>query len=79
MPQAPATYLVYFALGAALLTFIITRNVRSTISVVICPRTRRTRFINLSLPSRVWDMLPQYTAQGYITELCSGVCVRSRK
>ena len=30
-----AGYLVYFALGAALLTFIITRNVRSTISVVI--------------------------------------------
>ena len=30
-----AGYLVYFALGAALLTFLITRNVRSTISVVI--------------------------------------------
>jgi Cd2+/Zn2+-exporting ATPase/Cu+-exporting ATPase len=30
-----AGYLVYFALGAAVLTFIITRNVRSTISVVI--------------------------------------------
>jgi heavy metal translocating P-type ATPase len=30
-----AGYLVYFALGAALLTFIITHNVRSTISVVI--------------------------------------------
>src|SRR5580704_13177585 len=28
-------YLVYFALGAAVLTFMITRNVRSTISVVI--------------------------------------------
>src|SRR6201988_1113039 len=30
-----AGYLVYFALGAALLTFILTHNVRSTISVVI--------------------------------------------
>jgi len=30
-----AGYLVYFALGAALLTFLITRNARSTISVVI--------------------------------------------
>jgi len=30
-----AGYLVYFALGAATLTFLITRNVRSTISVVI--------------------------------------------
>jgi len=30
-----AGYLVYFALGAAILTFIITHNVRSTISVVI--------------------------------------------
>jgi cation transport ATPase len=30
-----AGYLVYFALGAAILTFLITRNVRSTISVVI--------------------------------------------
>lgn len=30
-----AGYLVYFALGAAVLTFIVTRNVRSTISVVI--------------------------------------------
>lgn len=30
-----AGYLVYFALGAAILTFVITRNVRSTISVVI--------------------------------------------
>jgi Cd2+/Zn2+-exporting ATPase/Cu+-exporting ATPase len=30
-----AGYLVYFALGAAILTFIITHNARSTISVVI--------------------------------------------
>jgi Cd2+/Zn2+-exporting ATPase/Cu+-exporting ATPase len=30
-----AGYLVYFALGAAALTFLITHNVRSTISVVI--------------------------------------------
>jgi heavy metal translocating P-type ATPase len=30
-----AGYLVYFALGAAILTFLITRNIRSTISVVI--------------------------------------------
>jgi heavy metal translocating P-type ATPase len=30
-----AGYLVYFALGAAMLTFIVTHNVRSTISVVI--------------------------------------------
>jgi len=30
-----AGYLVYFALGAALLTFLITHNIRSTISVVI--------------------------------------------
>jgi heavy metal translocating P-type ATPase len=30
-----AGYLVYFALGAAILTFIITHNVRSTISVII--------------------------------------------
>ena len=30
-----AGYLVYFALGAAVLTFLLTRNVRSTISVVI--------------------------------------------
>jgi cation transport ATPase len=30
-----AGYLVYFALGAAALTFLITRNMRSTISVVI--------------------------------------------
>jgi Cd2+/Zn2+-exporting ATPase/Cu+-exporting ATPase len=30
-----AGYLVYFALGAAILTFLVTRNVRSTISVVI--------------------------------------------
>jgi P-type Cu+ transporter len=30
-----AGYLVYFALGAALLTFILTHNIRSTISVVI--------------------------------------------
>jgi len=30
-----AGYLVYFALGAAILTFVITHNVRSTISVVI--------------------------------------------
>jgi len=30
-----AGYLVYFALGAAVLTFVITQNVRSTISVVI--------------------------------------------
>ena len=30
-----AGYLVYFALGAAVLTFVITRNIRSTISVVI--------------------------------------------
>jgi cation transport ATPase len=30
-----AGYLVYFALGAAVLTFVITHNVRSTISVVI--------------------------------------------
>jgi heavy metal translocating P-type ATPase len=30
-----ASYLVYFALGAAVLTFLITHNVRSTISVVI--------------------------------------------
>jgi len=30
-----AGYLVYFALGAAVLTFLITRDVRSTISVVI--------------------------------------------
>ena len=30
-----AGYLVYFALGAAVLTFLITRNMRSTISVVI--------------------------------------------
>ena len=28
-------YLVYFAIGAAILTFVITRNIRSTISVVI--------------------------------------------
>ena len=30
-----AGYLVYFALGAAALTFLVTHNVRSTISVVI--------------------------------------------
>lgn len=30
-----AGYLVYFALGAALLTFLITHNLRSTISVII--------------------------------------------
>src|SRR6202035_599882 len=30
-----AGYLVYFALGAAALTFLITRDIRSTISVVI--------------------------------------------
>lgn len=30
-----AGYLVYFAIGAAILTFVITRNLRSTISVVI--------------------------------------------
>jgi heavy metal translocating P-type ATPase len=30
-----AGYLVYFALGAAVLTFLVTRNIRSTISVVI--------------------------------------------
>src|SRR5207245_4348239 len=30
-----AGYLVYFALGAAVLTFLITRDIRSTISVVI--------------------------------------------
>ncbi len=30
-----AGYLVYFALGAALLTFLITRDIRSTISVII--------------------------------------------
>src|SRR4029077_16409453 len=30
-----AGYLVYFALGAAILTFLVTHNVRSTISVVI--------------------------------------------
>jgi heavy metal translocating P-type ATPase len=30
-----AGYLVYFALGAAILTFVVTRNVRSTISVII--------------------------------------------
>jgi P-type E1-E2 ATPase len=30
-----AGYLVYFALGAAVLTFLITHNIRSTISVVI--------------------------------------------
>ena len=30
-----AGYLVYFAIGAAILTFLLTRNVRSTISVVI--------------------------------------------
>src|ERR1039457_3668363 len=34
-PPGFAGYLVYFALGAAVLTFIITHNVRSTISVVI--------------------------------------------
>ncbi|HKV78682.1 MAG TPA: HAD-IC family P-type ATPase [Candidatus Sulfotelmatobacter sp.] len=34
-----AGYLVYFALGAAVLTFIITHNVRSTISVVIVARS----------------------------------------
>jgi P-type E1-E2 ATPase len=31
----PAGYLVYFALGAALLTFLIAHNARSTISVMI--------------------------------------------
>src|ERR1022692_1112761 len=30
-----AGYLVYFALGAALLTFLVTHNIRSTISVII--------------------------------------------
>jgi P-type E1-E2 ATPase len=30
-----AGYLVYFALGAALLTFLLTHNIRSTISVII--------------------------------------------
>jgi Cd2+/Zn2+-exporting ATPase/Cu+-exporting ATPase len=30
-----AGYLVYFALGAAILTYLLTRDVRSTISVVI--------------------------------------------
>jgi heavy metal translocating P-type ATPase len=30
-----AGYLVYFAIGAAILTFVVTRNIRSTISVVI--------------------------------------------
>ena len=30
-----AGYLVYFALGAAVLTFLITHNIRSTISVII--------------------------------------------
>ena len=34
-PDRLAGYLVYFALGAAALTFLITHNVRSTISVVI--------------------------------------------
>ena len=34
-PIAWQAFLVYFALGAAILTFIITHNVRSTISVVI--------------------------------------------
>jgi P-type E1-E2 ATPase len=33
--QIDAGYLVYFALGAAVLTFIVTRNVRSTIFVII--------------------------------------------
>jgi heavy metal translocating P-type ATPase len=35
MADRLAGYLVYFALGAAILTFIITHNIRSTISVVI--------------------------------------------
>ncbi|HKR27620.1 MAG TPA: cation-translocating P-type ATPase [Acidobacteriaceae bacterium] len=35
MADRLAGYLVYFALGAAMLTFLITHNVRSTISVVI--------------------------------------------
>src|ERR1700726_1101890 len=35
IPDRLAGYLVYFALGAAALTFLITHNIRSTISVVI--------------------------------------------
>jgi cation transport ATPase len=35
MADQLAGYLVYFALGAALLTFLITHNIRSTISVII--------------------------------------------
>jgi cation transport ATPase len=35
MADRLAGYLVYFALGAALLTFVITHNIRSTISVII--------------------------------------------
>jgi cation transport ATPase len=35
LAERMAGYLVYFALGAAALTFLITRDVRSTISVVI--------------------------------------------
>jgi heavy metal translocating P-type ATPase len=35
MADRLAGYLVYFALGAALLTFLITHNIRSTISVII--------------------------------------------
>ena len=35
MADRLAGYLVYFALGAAVLTFLITHNIRSTISVVI--------------------------------------------
>ena len=35
MADRLAGYLVYFALGAAVITFLITHNIRSTISVVI--------------------------------------------
>ena len=35
MADRLAGYLVYFALGAAVLTFLITHNIRSTISVII--------------------------------------------
>jgi hypothetical protein len=34
-----AGYLVYFALGAALLTYLLTYNIRSTISVIIVAGT----------------------------------------
>ena len=64
-----AGYLVYFALGAAVLTFLVTHNVRSTISVVIAGAGARRWHQRDASPCSRWSHLAERSSKAAASTL----------